>query len=160
MVKIKNRKLLLLSLLIIPWLTIPFIGRDALKKYLPSTIFLCTFTEVLDRLGEERRWWRFFKGIPPFNSMNFFNWGPYFVASMWMLRTTYGRFPLYLIANLILQMAFTFLGGVKLADQFRVFRFIRLSKMNYIILNMFRATLLYIFQYINDKTHAKTAEIK
>jgi hypothetical protein len=79
----KNSKLFLLAILFLPWLTIPLLGRNAFKKYLPAAIFICTFTKAIDIFGEKKKWWRFYKGIPPLNSMNFFNFGFYFVSSLW-----------------------------------------------------------------------------
>jgi hypothetical protein len=106
----KNQKLFLLAILIVPWLTVPFLGRSAFKKYLPAAIFISTFTKAIDLFGEQKKWWRFYKGIPPLDSMNFFNFGSYFVSSLWILKLTYGKFPIYLISNTILHICFIYLG--------------------------------------------------
>jgi hypothetical protein len=74
---------------------------------------MCTFSKAIQLFGEKKKWWRFYKGIPPLNSANFFNFGPYLVTSLWMLKLTFGKFPLYLISNLILQICFIYLGGLK-----------------------------------------------
>ncbi|MED4207565.1 hypothetical protein [Neobacillus mesonae] len=106
----KNRIIILFAILIIPWLTVPFLGKNALKKYLPAAILMAFVTKVLDSFGKKNKWWRFYKGITPFNSMNFFNFGPYIVTSLWILKFSYGKFQLYLITNMILHILFTFLG--------------------------------------------------
>lgn len=112
-----SRTHLLLLILIFPWLSIPFIGKRAIKKYLPAAIFICTITSAIDLFGEKKKLWRFYRGIPPLNSMNFFNFGPYFVTSLCMLRMTYGNFLIYMIVNFVLHFCFIFLGGVKLVDR-------------------------------------------
>ena len=146
----KNSKLFYISLLILPWLTVPFLGRSAFKKYLPAAIFISTFTKAIDVFGEKKKWWRFYKGVPPLDSMNFFNFGPYLVTSLWMLKMTYGKFPLYLISNIILHICFTFFGGIKLVDRYKIFTLDKLTKFQYLAIDVLRALLLYSFQYINN----------
>jgi hypothetical protein len=147
----KNSKLFLISLLILPWLTIPLLGSNAFKKYLPSAIFICTLTKGLDMFGEKKKWWQFYKGIPPLDSMNFFNWGPYFVTSLWMLKMTYGKFPLYLIINAINHIIFTFIG-LRYLKNYKVLSLIKLKKFPYLVILTLRGLILYGFQYITDLT--------
>ncbi|MFY4777350.1 hypothetical protein [Metabacillus sp. RGM 3146] len=150
----KNSKLFLLAILILPWLTVPFLGRKALKKYLPAAIFMATFTKAIDLYGEKKKWWRFYKGIGPLNSMNFFNFGPYIVTSLWVLKFTCGKYPLYLIFNTILHILFTF-KGLKYLKRFKIFSLVKLTKIQYLFINFIRGLLLYCFQYINDYCYSK-----
>ncbi|KQL50838.1 hypothetical protein AN964_24795 [Heyndrickxia shackletonii] len=145
----KPTKLFYLAVLILPWLTVPFLGKNALKRHLPAAIFICTFTKIIDTFGEKKRWWRFYKGIPPFDSMNFFNLGPYLVMSLWILKMTYGKFVLYIISNAILHLLFNLLG-LKLVDWCKIFTLEKLKKPQYFCINCSRALLLYGFQYIYD----------
>ncbi|MCM3118821.1 hypothetical protein M3610_26970 [Neobacillus sp. MER 74] len=145
----KNTKLFFLAMLITPWLTIPLLGRNAFKKYVPAAIFMCTLVKATDFYGENKKWWRFYKGIPPFGSMNFFNFGPYFVTSLWMLKSFYGKFSLYLISSAILQSLFTFLG-LKYVKRYKIFSLVKLTTLQYLIMDFLRAILLYAFQYIGD----------
>lgn len=146
----KNHKVLLLTTLLLPWLTIPLLGKGAFKKYVPAAIFICTFTKALDIFGENKKWWRFYKGIAHLNSMNFFNLGPYFITSIWMLKFTFGKFPMYLITNFVLHLCFIYLGGLKSVSRFRLFTLDKLSKFQYLGINTLRAFLLYAFQYLMD----------
>lgn len=145
----KNTKLLLLSMLIIPWLTIPLLGRNAIKKYVPAAIFICTFTKVIDIIGQRKKWWSAYKGIPPLDSIDMLNFGPYFVASLWMLKMTYGKFLIYLISNTVLQSLFIFLG-LKYLKRFKIISLEKLTKFQYLAIDFIRAILLYGFQCIDD----------
>lgn len=144
----KNPKLFYLLLLILPWLTVPLLGRKSFMKYLPAAIFMSTFTKAIDLFGEKKKWWRFYKGIPPLDSMNFFNFGPYVVTSLWSLKMTYGKFPIYIISNAILHICFIYLGGIKLVDRYKIFTLRKLTKLQYLAIDLIRALLLYSFQYI------------
>jgi hypothetical protein len=151
----KNSKSFYLALLILPWATVPLLGRSSFKKYLPASMFMSTFTKAIDLFGEKKKWWRFFKGIPPLDSMNFFNFGPYFVTSLWILKLTYGKFPIFLISNTILHICFIYLGGVKLVDSYKIFSLEKLTKFQYLTIDFLRSLLLYSFQYIIDLSHSK-----
>ncbi|MCQ6281707.1 hypothetical protein [Bacillus sp. EB600] len=139
---------LLLVLLILPWLTVPFLGVNAFKKYLPSALFICTFTKALDMFGEKKKWWRIYKGIGPLDSMNFFNWGPYFVSALWMLKMSYGKFPLYLLINAINHIIFTFFG-LKQLKRYKI-ALVNIKKFPYLMLLTLRELVLYGFQLISD----------
>lgn len=137
---------LLLCLLILPWLTTPFLGRNALKKYLPSAIFICTFTKALDMFGEKKKWWHIYKGIGPIGSVDFFNWGCYLVTALWILKMTFGKFPLFLIINAINHILFTFFG-LNYLKRHKI-AYVNLKKFPYIMLLALRELLLYGFQWI------------
>jgi hypothetical protein len=145
----KNSKLFYLKLLILPWLSIPLLGRNSLKKYLPTAIFICVFTIAIDLYGKRKKWWRFYKGIPPITSMSFYNWGIYFVTSLWMLKTTYGKFKLYLIFNTTLHILFT-LFGLKYVKRYKIFSLVNLEKFSYFLLLFIRGVILYSFQWLVD----------
>lgn len=146
----KSSKLFYITLLILPWLTVPFLGRDSFKKYFPAAIFMCTFTKGLDLFGEKKKWWRVYKGIQPLNSDNFFNFGPYLVTCLWILKLTFGKFPLYLISNLILQICFISLGGLKFFKHFKIASIEGITKFQFLVIDFLRALILYGFQIINN----------
>jgi hypothetical protein len=153
----KKHRLLLLAILVTPWLTISLIGKKELRKYLPSVIFITLLTMTIDKFGKEKKWWRFYKGISFLNSMNIFMLGPYAVSSYWMLKATYGKFPLYLVSNLIMHTIFTFLGGVRLAEKFKIFKFVKISRLQYLLTTFLRALVLYGFQNIIDYSHKRNS---
>jgi hypothetical protein len=150
----KNSKLFLLCLLIIPWLTVPLLGKESFKKYLSSAIFMSLFTKTIDTFGERKKWWRFYKGISPFKSMTFFNFGVYFVASLWTLKIAYGKLSFYLIFNTILHILYTTLG-LKYVERYRIFSLVKLEKIQYFIILYVRGILLYGFQYLLDLINSR-----
>lgn len=156
----KNRKLFLLIVLIVPWITTPLLGMEAFKRYAPAAIFMVTFTKAINLFGENKGWWRFYKGIGPLNSMNFFNFGPYLITSLWMLKITYRKFPLYLILNLVLHFSFIYLGGLQVVKHYKIASLQNLSKFQYFLIDTLRALILYGFQYINDLNLRKKMEVR
>jgi hypothetical protein len=145
----KNPKVFMIALLVVPWLTLPLLGRKAFKRFLPTAIFMCTFTKALDFYGEKKNWWKFYNGIGPFDSMNFMNFGAYLVTSLWVLKLTFGKLPLFIISNTLLHVTFIF-GGLKFVDGFKIFSLEQLTKFQYLVLSFFRCLILYAFQYITE----------
>ena len=148
----KNSRLIYIALLILPWLTVPLLGRKSFRKYLPAAVFMSTFTKALDLFGEEKKWWRFYKGIPPLDSMNFFNFGPYLVTSLWVLKITFGKLLLYIISNTILHICFIYFGGLRIVKHYKIFELKKLTKFQYLIIDLFRALILYSFQSLINRS--------
>jgi hypothetical protein len=136
-------------MLILSWVTIPFLGKNVLKKYLPAAIFICILTKFLDIYGERKKWWRFYKGISPLNSMDFFNFGPYFVTSLWMLKWFYGRFWLFFTSNTLLQIIFIFFG-LKYVKRYKILSLVVLTRFKYLAIDMARTLILYAFQWMKE----------
>lgn len=145
----KDSKMFLLAMLIIPWLTVPFLGKNEIRKYLPAAIFMSIFTKALDLYGEKKKWWQFYKGKFDIHNMNFFNFGPYLVTSLWMLKLTYRKFPLFLVANSLLQFLFIAFG-LKYIRKHKIFSLTKLTKTQYLFIDLIRTIVLYSFQYISD----------
>lgn len=146
----KSSRLILIIIFVLSWLTLPLLGREAFKKYLPSAIFMCILTKVLDEYGKRKKWWRFYKGIPPLNSMDIFNIGPYFITSLWVLKLTYGKLRIFLISNTLLHIVFIF-GGLKYMKRFKILSLVKLTKVQYLVIDFIRAVILYAFQYNKEK---------
>ncbi|MET3697754.1 hypothetical protein SAMN05877753_104371 [Bacillus oleivorans] len=147
----KYSRLLLAAMLILSWLTLPLLGWNTFKKFFPAAIFISVFTKLLDIFGERKKWWLFYKGIPPLDSMDFLNFGPYFVSSFWMLKMTYGKLPVYLLFNTLLHILFIFVG-LKYLGRFRILSLVRLTKIQYLGIHFLRALLLYAFQFFKERT--------
>ncbi len=146
----KNRQFLLILMLVVPWLTVPFLGRDALKKFLPNAIFITILNKLLNVYGVEHKWWRHYRGIGPFVSIDFVLLGPYFVTSMWVLKLAYGQFWKYFITNKIIHISFIFVG-LKFLQKVKLFSLIKITKLQYFLIHITRGLILYLFQVIYDK---------
>jgi hypothetical protein len=66
-----------------------------------------------------------------------------------MLKMTYGKFSKFLISNTILQILFIFLG-LKYISRYKILTLVKLTKINYLAIDVLRALLLYGFQKIQD----------
>ncbi|OOP67671.1 hypothetical protein BWZ43_14630, partial [Heyndrickxia oleronia] len=89
----KYSKLLLLLMMILPWFTVPLMGKDAFKRFLPAGLFISLIVRIVNFIAKKRKWWWWYQTLHPKISGVFpFIWGPFLIGSMWILKLTYGKF--------------------------------------------------------------------
>ncbi|MFP5110732.1 hypothetical protein ACSU6B_29180 [Neobacillus sp. C211] len=60
----KNQWLLNALMVILIWLTLPFLGGRNIKKFLPASIFIVIIENLFAQIGKKRKWWVFYKKNP------------------------------------------------------------------------------------------------
>ncbi|WP_394139931.1 hypothetical protein [Cytobacillus oceanisediminis] len=157
-INVKNSRLLLIIMMIFPWVSLPLLGRRAIKRFLPATVFICLVVKIMNIIAEKRKWWWFYtsvhskiKGDIPFIL------GPYFISSLWVLKMTYGKFPLFLITNAILHFLFVFPGG-KLLKNLGIVSLVRINSIQLFFILLIRAVLLYSFQFAKENINLGRTE--
>lgn len=158
MKSMKYSKSFLSLLLILPWITLPLLGKDAVKRFLPASVFISLVVKVESIIAKRRKWWWFYEKINPKLSGEFpLIWGPFLVGSMWILRLTYGKFFTYLISNLIVDSLFVY-PFTSFCKRLGLFSLVRLKKIQLSLLFFFKSLLLYGFQFVKEKIKDKGIE--
>lgn len=145
----KRTKLILLFMMIIPWSTLPLLGRKTFIRYLPASLFITILSKVIDKIAQKRTWWWFYHRISPLKAEDPLTYGPYFATSFWILKMTYGKFGLYLITNILLHLSYIFFG-LNFLKRWGIFSLVRMQRFQYFIYHLSRALVLYAFQYIKE----------
>ncbi|WP_264807038.1 hypothetical protein [Cytobacillus sp. NCCP-133] len=146
----KNSRFLLILMMIIPWISLPLVGRSTIKRFLPATVFISLVVKIMNIIAEKRKWWWFYTSVhPKINGDIPFILGPYFICSLWVLKMTYGRFPLFLITNIIFHLLFAF-PGIKFLKNLGIASLVRISSIQLVFILMIRAVLLYSFQFAKE----------
>lgn len=98
------------SLFALPLLSLFFIGKENLKRYMPVALFVTVINTLFYQAAYHFNWWRE-KGIFSWDQMIPVHWiyCAYLAATLWIFRFTYGRFWLYLLVNLLLDGGYTYL---------------------------------------------------
>lgn len=147
----KHPILVLWTMVFVSLLTLPFLGRKHIKRFLPATIFMSIVIALESILAEKLKWWTIYKKLPPYFINEFaFIVGPFFAGSLWILRLTYGRFGLYFLFNAVVDALFVY----PFYFWFRNLGIFALKKMNNIqlyILFLIKALLMYGFQSLWEK---------
>jgi hypothetical protein len=152
---LKYSKLLLLIMMILPWFTIPLLGKDAFKRFLPAGLFIALVVRIVNFIAKKRRWWWWYETLTPkMSGIIPFMWGPFLVGSLWILKLTYGKFFRYMLLNLSVDGVFTY-GLVNLLQKFGIASLVRMKKTQLMYVFMIEALLLYGFQFIKEKLFMK-----
>lgn len=142
---------LLAGALLLPWLSIPILGKKAIKRFLPATIFISTFVHLEGLYAEKRKWWWFFERLhPKMNGMTPFLLGTFTVGTLWILRYTFGNFLVYIVTNFLVHLAFVF-PLMNWLTKIGIGSLIRLNRMQLLALFTFKAVMLYGFQILVEK---------
>lgn len=86
-----------------------FFPRHSFKKYLPVTLFCSCILLIQSLLNSNFKWWvvKGGKGYRIFDDLAFI-FGPFFTINLWVFHFTYGKFSLYAICNLIIDLVYAY----------------------------------------------------
>lgn len=123
-----NRKLLAWAILILPWFTVPFIGKRAFIRFLPATTFVDLILSLFSVIAGKKKLWKVNNPLFPFSSLDFsFILGLFFVTTVWMFKLTYGNFLKFMALNIGADYIFVF----HIMKYFKKVKFFILKKMTY-----------------------------
>ncbi|MCM3237471.1 hypothetical protein M3589_07005 [Heyndrickxia oleronia] len=147
----RNKNLFVILMLVLPWLTIPFIEKKTIKRFLPGTIMTSIYLVIEGIHAEKKKWWRFnYKVKPNVIGELPLILGPFFVGSIWILKYTFGKFKLYFILNIIIDSFFTYLF-IPWMEKTHYVTLVKLSKFKLSILFLIKSLYMYVVQYIYEK---------
>jgi hypothetical protein len=147
---VRQSRFLIILMMVLPWFSIPLLGRRTIKRFLPAAILMSFVVRVNNITAKKRNWWRFYSSVHPKVSGDIpFIVGPYFLASLWLLKLTYGRLPLFLTINIIGHILFAF-PGMKLLKRLGIVSLVQLKPIYLTLLLTIRGFLLYGFQFAID----------
>lgn len=104
-----SKQVILWSSLIIPWLTLLFMKRENIKRYMPVALLAIVTSVLIYDTGITFGLWIIQETVFPFNQLMPFLFGAMPVLTMWVLNFTFGRFGAYMFTNLILDIGFNFI---------------------------------------------------
>jgi hypothetical protein len=140
-----------LALIIIPWLSIIFIGKRTIKRYLLASVLITVFEMINHIYGYHRKWWKFYDKPKSFIRDELpFDIGPYIPISMWILKMTYGNIKMFAILNAIVNAFFAFLF-IPFLKKVKIVRLNRINHFQFFIILHYKAYILYAIQYLIEK---------
>lgn len=147
----RKHRIFNLSIIVIPWLSLLFMGKRSVKRYSVSGVFIVIFEIINHLYGHKRKWWKFYDKPKSFIRDELpFSVGPYMPMSMWLLKFSYGNFKKYLLLNVIADGLFAFLF-MDVLKKLKIIRLNRLNRTQFFFYIHYKAYLLYGVQYLNEK---------
>ncbi|AIF52899.1 hypothetical protein [Pelosinus sp. UFO1] len=104
-----SNQTILWGTLIIPWLTLFFMPREDIRRFMPAGLLAIFMTFIASELGVANGWWYFRETIYPLAILPAFYYGLYPTVPMWILKYTYGRFWLFLLVETLNNALFVFI---------------------------------------------------
>jgi hypothetical protein len=147
----RRHKLFNLLIIVIPWLSLLFIGKRSLKRYSFSGVFIVIFEIINHLYGHRRNWWKFYDKRKSFIKDELpFSVGPYMPFSMWLLKFSYGNFKKFVLLNVIADGLFAFLF-IDILKKLKIIRLNGLTHLQFFIYLHYKAYLLYGVQYLFER---------
>jgi hypothetical protein len=144
----KRYKKYLLALLIVPWLSIPLLGKQTLKKFFLSSLIVNLIVLAECFLARKKTWWYFYKSLHPkvLGEMPIV-FGPFLVGTMWIFKLSYGNFKKFMVINFTLDAFFVYV----LMSWFKRIGYgsmVRLKRYHFLMIFTTKAAFLYGLQKV------------
>jgi phosphatidylglycerophosphatase A len=147
----RRHKVFNLSIILIPWLSMLFLGKRNLRRYSLAGVFIVIFEIINHLYGHKRNWWKFYDKRKSFIRDELpFSVGPYMPLSMWILKYSYGNFKKYVLLNMISDGLFAFLF-IDILKKFKIISLGRLNHLQFFVYLHYKAYILYGIQYLFEK---------
>jgi len=143
-------QMMLWAFLILPWITVFFMRRATLKRFMPVAILSALIVTIVFEIAHALHWWTMIEAIVPWGYITnvSFAYGIFVAGTLWIYAFTFGRLWLYLLTNAVIDglQAFVF-------HQFfegRIYRLDRIEEWQVFLLMYGTAIVLYIYQLWQD----------
>jgi hypothetical protein len=138
-------------MVIVSWTTALFLGKQNIKRFMPASIFAVAFEAINVLYAKKKKWWVFYNKPKSYVTGEMsFNIGPFIVASMWILKWTYGNLGKFLLLNAGINAFFAFIV-IRFLDRLKVARLKKISQPQFFLYFFFKSFFLYGFQLMVDK---------
>lgn len=104
-----SNQILLWSTLVVPWLTLFFMKKEEIKRWMPVALYVMVTNFIIADVGFTLQMWEVGENIFPLHDILPTALGVLPIATMWLLKFTYGRFWLYALIELILSVVFAYI---------------------------------------------------
>ncbi|KQX62961.1 hypothetical protein ASD40_29465 [Paenibacillus sp. Root444D2] len=102
--------MLLWSGFVLPWLSLFLMKKKSIYRYMPVCIFSVLLVTIVYEIGYTYKLWILKDAIVPWGYVTntAFAYGIFLVGTLWVFHFTFGRFWLYVVANLLLDAFYAF----------------------------------------------------
>lgn len=150
----KYPRILLGAMLVLPFMSLPLIGKKSFKRYMPAGIFIVTVMGVMNFFAAKRRWWLIYEKIHPVVPAIIPFLGSFFIGSIWIMKWTYGKFLRFTLVNFIVDCLFIYVF-VKFLSRSGIASIVSLKAKHVSLIFFIQSLLLYGFQYVTEKVTKK-----
>ena len=107
-----NNQILMWSMLFLPWLTLFFMKKEEIKRFMPVALFSALASILVVESGENLGWFIYGETTYPLRTSSYHIFGLNCVTTIWLFHFIYGNFWKYIIIDLVLNFGFIYLFHV------------------------------------------------
>lgn len=158
-----GNQVLLWSIVILPWLTIFFMKKQNIKRFIPVALLSIVYSIIAVEVGQTLNWWVVKETPYPLRSVpNVFSLNP--VITMWIFQFAYGRFWLYTAIEIVANLVFAYLYLGYLLSSRNIYQFIGAGPLLVFLMTTAAGILLYCYQIWQEgifaNSHSKDTAMK
>lgn len=101
-----SNQLILWSMFIIPWLSLLLMKKEDVKRFISLGLFTLSLSIVVTEIGVTAGLWILQETTFPLAVIPTYIYGIFPVIAMWIFKFTYGRFWIYLVTELVLNISY------------------------------------------------------
>ncbi|EGO64006.1 hypothetical protein ALO_10309 [Acetonema longum DSM 6540] len=143
------------SLAVAPWLTLFFMKKEEVKRWMPVAMFAVVLATMIGDIGIRLGVWATREPTYPFSQMLPLFYGVMPVLTIWTFKFTHGRFGLYMITNTILDIFFNFFLLAYFLPSRGIVDF-NMSPFSALLVTLLHAAVIYGYQMWQDDVLLKT----
>lgn len=139
-----SNQVLLWGMLIVPLLTLFFMPREDIKRFMPVAFLSIILSILIVEVGEVLQWWHFKEAAYPLRDPSYiYSLNP--IITILIFRFTYGRFWLFLAADAVSNLVFSylFLSYLGIRD---ILQYLKLGPFHVFIITTVMGVMLYWYQ--------------
>ncbi len=140
-----SNQAILSAILILSWLSLLFMKKEDIKRFMPVGLFATVTSAMILEAGITLGWWAYPVKLFPLQNIPYL-YGPIPVATMWLLKFTYGRFWLYVGVDLLLNLFYTLLFEDYFLGSRGVIQFLSVSPMLDVFMTSALGVIIYAYQ--------------
>jgi len=147
------KKLILWGMLIIPWLSLFFINKHSLKRFMPVGILAALFVTMIFEMGYVFDWWTVKAKLVPWGHITSLplTYGVFIPGTIWIYHYTFDR-PMwvYFVFNSIVDAIYAFVL-LRVLIYFEIYDLEKMKHFGIFIMMLIISVIIYVYQKWQDK---------
>jgi hypothetical protein len=136
---------------VLSWTSLAFLNKKEIIRFSPSTILVSLFICITTLINTIFGLWEVKGGKKKQLFADFsFIFGPFVCASIWVLKLTFGRLPLYFLLNTIINLFLAY-PFTTFFEKHNLYKLKKMKRHSLFLLCIFYSTMLYGYQVIIEK---------
>lgn len=140
------------GLIIISWISLIFLPKNAIRRYLPVSIFCSLLVSIGCFLSYRYRWWKGKGGIRDLIFLDLsFIFGPFFAGTLWIFHLTFGHFMRYVLLNAVMNLLLSY-PLTTLFQKYKVYQLVNLKRSQLFTFYFGFAFIIYGYQLLIERS--------